>query len=55
MAGEAVELDEKTLKRRRGRTRKGQAVGRYMMCVSVGEGATQIATMEGRKLVEHQV
>ncbi len=26
-----------------------------MMCVSVGDGATQIATLEGRKLVEHQV
>ncbi len=52
---EAVELDEKTLKQRRGRTRKGQAVGRYLMCVSVGEKATQIATLEGRKLVEHQV
>ena len=26
-----------------------------MMCVSVGEMATQIATLEGRKLVEHQV
>ncbi len=52
---DAVELDEKTLKQRRGRTRKGQAVGRYMMCVSVGDKATQIATLEGRKLVEHQV
>jgi ribonuclease E len=52
---EAVELDEKTLEQRRGRTRKGQAVGRYMMCVSVGEHATQIASLEGRKLVEHQV
>ncbi len=52
---DAVELDEKTLIQRRGRTRKGQAVGRYMMCVSVGDKATQIATLEGRKLVEHQV
>jgi ribonuclease E len=52
---DAVELDEKTLEQRRGRTRKGQAVGRYMMCVSVGEHATQIASLEGRKLVEHQV
>ena len=52
---EAVQLDDKTLKQRRGRTRKGQAVGRYLMCVSVGEKATQIATLEGRKLVEHQV
>jgi ribonuclease E len=52
---DAVELDENTLKQRRGRTRNGQAVGRYMMCVSVGDKATQIATLEGRKLVEHQV
>jgi ribonuclease E len=50
-----IELDEKTLQRRRGRTRNGQAVGRYMMCVSVGPLATQISTLEGRKLVEHQV
>ncbi len=55
MSGEAVELDERTLKRRRGRTRKGKAVGRYLMCVHVGPKATQIATLEGRKLVEHQV
>lgn len=54
-SGDAVELDEKTLKRRRGRTRKGKAVGRYLMCVHVGPNATQIATLEGRKLVEHQV
>jgi len=54
-SGEAVELDEKQLKRRRGRTRKGKAVGRYLMCVHVGSKATQIATLEGRKLVEHQV
>lgn len=52
---DALELDEKALKQHRGRTRKGQAVGRYMMCVSVGDKATQIATLEGRKLVEHQV
>ena len=52
---DAVELDEKTLETRRGRTRNGQAIGRYMMCVSVGEKATQISTLEGRKLVEHQV
>ena len=52
---DAVELDEKTLESRRGRTRKGQAVGRYLMCVSVGDKATQIATLEGRRLVEHQV
>ena len=55
IVAEAVQLDAKTLKSRRGRTRKGQALGRYLMCVSVGENATQIATLEGRKLVEHQV
>jgi ribonuclease E len=54
-SGEAVELDEMTMQRRRGRTRKGKAVGRYLMCVHVGPKATQIATLEGRKLVEHQV
>ena len=53
--GDAVQLDEKTLRRYRGRTRKGQAVGRYLMCVSVGKKSTHIATLEGRKLVEHQV
>ncbi len=55
IADDAIELDEKTLESRRGRTRNGQAIGRYLMCVSVGEKATQIATLEGRKLVEHQV
>lgn len=54
-SGGAVELDEKTLKGRRGRTRKGKAVGRYLMCVHVGPESTQIASLEGRKLVEHQV
>ncbi len=50
-----VELDAKTLKRRRGRTRKGRAVGRYLMCVHVGDRATQIAVLEGRQLLEHHV
>ena len=52
---DALELDEKTLKRRRGRRRKGRAVGRYSMAVSVTGGVTQIAVLEGRALVEHQV
>ena len=52
---QTVELDARILERRRGRTRKGKAVGRYLMCVHVGNGATQIATLEGRQLVEHQV
>ncbi len=50
-----VELDEKNLKGRRGRTRKGQALGRYLMCVHVSEQATQIAVLEGRRLIEFRV
>ena len=52
---EPVELDEKSLKGRRGRTRKGQALGRYLMCVHVAEHATQIAVLEGRRLIEFMV
>jgi ribonuclease E len=52
---DALELDEKSLKRRRGRRRKGRAVGRYSMAVNVTAGVTQIAVLEGRSLVEHQV
>jgi ribonuclease E len=57
--GEGVELgelDEAALQRRRGQTRKGRAVGRYLMGVHVSPGtATQIAVLEGRALVEHSV
>jgi len=52
---DALELDEKSMKRRRGRRRKGRAVGRYSMAVNVTAGVTQIAVLEGRSLVEHQV
>ncbi len=38
-----------------GKTRGGRAVGRYMMCVHVREGITQIAILEGRALIEHYV
>ena len=55
LAGRAVEVDEETLERRRGRERKGRPVGRYMMCVQVSEKATQIAVLEGRALIEHYV
>ena len=48
-----LELDEETLKARRGRERRGKPLGRYMMCVSVAEGGTQIAVLEGRNLIEH--
>jgi ribonuclease E len=50
-----TELDEETLERRRGRERKGRAVGRYSMCVHVTPRATQIAVLEGRSLIEHYV
>ncbi|MCH2412546.1 MAG: Rne/Rng family ribonuclease, partial [Acidimicrobiales bacterium] len=48
-----LELDEETLKTRRGRERRGKPLGRYLMCVSVAGGATQIAVLEGRNLIEH--
>ena len=57
--GDAIdleELDDETLARRRGRTRKGRPAGRYMMCVHVGvDGHTHLAVLEGRSLVEHYV
>ncbi len=52
---EPVELDEKSMRGRRGRTRKGQALGRYLMCVHVSQRATQIAVLEGRRLIEFRV
>ena len=52
---EPVTLDEKSLKGRRGRTRKGKALGRYLMCVHVSEHSTQIAMLEGRRLIEFRV
>ncbi|MBQ90415.1 MAG: ribonuclease E/G, partial [Acidimicrobiaceae bacterium] len=36
-----------------GRERRGKPIGRYLMCVSVTEGGTQIAVLEGRNLIEH--
>jgi ribonuclease E len=50
-----VELDEKTMRKRRGRERNGRAVGRYLMAVHVQPTATQIAVMEGKALIEHYV
>ncbi len=52
---EPIELDEEVLAERRGRSRKGKPVGRYLMCVSVRPEATQIAVLEGRHLIEHYV
>ena len=50
-----IELDAATLKRRRGRERKGRPVGRYLMAVSKQPNATQISVLEGRNLIEHYV
>ncbi len=55
IAHEPTELDDETLERRKGRERKGRAVGRYSMCVHVTDKATQIAVLEGRSLIEHYV
>ena len=55
IAYDPAELDDETLERRRGRERKGRAVGRYSMCVHVTPRATQIAVLEGRSLIEHYV
>jgi len=52
VSDERVELDAATLEKRRGRERKGKAVGRYTMVVHVEAGVTQIATLEGRSLIE---
>ncbi len=50
------ELDEETMARRRGRTRKGRPAGRYMMCVHVRpDGNVHTALLEGRVLIEHSV
>jgi ribonuclease E len=50
-----IELDEQQLKRRRGKTRKGRPIGRYMMVVRRRPDATHIAILEGRQLIEYQV
>ncbi len=50
-----IELDESEMKRRRGKTRKGRPVGRYMMVASRRPDATHIAILEGRNLIEYYV
>jgi ribonuclease E len=50
-----VVAEESPTPRRRGRERKGRPVGRYLMCVHVGQDATQIAVLEGRSLIELHV
>ncbi len=55
VAAGPVELDESQLESRRGRSRKGKAVGRYVMAVSKRADATHIAILEGRNLIEYYV
>ncbi len=49
-------LDDATLERRLGSTRKGRPAGRYLMVVHTHEdGVAQMSVLEGRNLVEHYV
>ncbi len=49
-------LDEETLQRRRGSSRKGRPAGRYLMVVHVrADGFAHIGVLEGRQLIEHYV
>ncbi len=54
-ARSAADIDAEIIERRRGRERNGRPVGRYLMCVQVRDGVTQVAVMEGRSLIEHYV
>jgi ribonuclease E len=56
--GQAIlgaDVDAEIIERRRGRERNGRPVGRYLMCVQVRDGVTQVGVMEGRNLIEHYV
>ncbi len=49
-------LDEETLQRRRGTSRKGRPAGRYLMVVHVRpDGFAHIGVLEGRQLIEHYI
>ncbi len=52
---EPIEVDEEALARRRGRSRKGRFVGRYLMAIHVSPDATHVAVIEGRSLMEYYV
>lgn len=52
---DTAQNDAEIIERRRGRERNGRPVGRYLMCVQVRNGVTQVAVMEGRSLIEHYV
>ncbi|HVM05722.1 MAG TPA: Rne/Rng family ribonuclease, partial [Acidimicrobiales bacterium] len=48
-------MEDGAPERPRARERKGRPVGRYLMCVHIKDGITQIAVLEGRSLIEHYV
>ncbi|MEX2252832.1 MAG: Rne/Rng family ribonuclease, partial [Thermoleophilaceae bacterium] len=48
-------VDPDLLEQRKGRERNGKPIGRYLMCVQVRPGMTQVAVLEGRNLIEHYV
>ena len=51
----AAAVEEDAPERPKARERKGRPVGRYLMCVHIKDGITQIAVLEGRSLIEHYV
>ncbi len=53
--GRGTVAEEAVVERRKGQERNGRPVGRYFMAVHVQPGATQIAVLEGRALIEHHV
>jgi ribonuclease E len=54
-AGDLAAAPAKRRRRRGGRDRKGRSTGRYLICVHVQPGVSQIAVLEGRSLVQHFV
>jgi ribonuclease E len=54
-AVESATIDPELLEQRRGRERNGKPIGRFLMCVQVRPGMTQVAVLEGRSLIEHYV
>ncbi len=54
-SSQPIETDADIIERRRGRERNGRPIGRYLMCVQVRDGLTQVAVLEGRSLIEHYV
>jgi ribonuclease E len=54
-SGDDGAATSKRRRRRGGRDRKGRSTGRYLICVHVQPGLSQIAVLEGRSLVQHFV